>query len=244
MVKNEYYVYKVSVDSEVRYIGYGKGDRYLHCYSGRSSCVLLNRDYFFDKDIDVFIYIDNLSKEQAKQYEKEVIEEYKQHCLYNKTSNKFNLPDTVIIEMIHACSDVRDYFGGVSIIKSILETNYPDAHDYWVEDSVCGSLGLIKLRQLMDNCVLFNKVAVNMSLASELTLVHTMIYLSRVYQECLIKQEANIWKAKVAHLLGWEIEAEDMLLAGAKQNDIANKFNKSLSTVKRLAKRLKDEGRL
>jgi len=67
----------------------------------------------------------------------------------------------------------------------------------------------------------------------------------RLEQEALdAKQEASLWKAKVAHLLGWEIEAEDMLLSGAKQNEVATKFNKSISTVKRLAKRLKDEGRL
>ncbi|AHK11304.1 hypothetical protein S14_195 [Shewanella sp. phage 1/4] len=62
-------------------------------------------------------------------------------------------------------------------------------------------------------------------------------------QEALdAKQDADRWKDKVRHILGWEIEAEDMLVDGKKQVEVCIRFNKSASTVKRLVKRLKEEG--
>jgi hypothetical protein len=57
-----------------------------------------------------------------------------------------------------------------------------------------------------------------------------------------LEQENYILKTRLERLLGWEIQAEEMLLAGKKQVEICTRFDKSASTVKRLVKRLKEEG--
>ena len=36
------------MDNVLRYVGKGTGDRFKHCNSGKSTCALLNRDYFND----------------------------------------------------------------------------------------------------------------------------------------------------------------------------------------------------
>ena len=43
---DKYYVYKVTVEDEIIYVGKGKGDRYKHATSGKSHNFKLNKFYF------------------------------------------------------------------------------------------------------------------------------------------------------------------------------------------------------
>ena len=51
-----YYVYMCFVDDVLRYIGYGKNDRYKHCTSGRSHVSELNKAVAEGVDIQVYIH--------------------------------------------------------------------------------------------------------------------------------------------------------------------------------------------
>lgn len=68
-----YYVYECTVDGVVRYVGMGKGNRYQHCTSGKSSCSELNRDFHAGKDLVVRKVKEKLSKDQARWEEYELI---------------------------------------------------------------------------------------------------------------------------------------------------------------------------
>ena len=70
---NGHYVYCVKVDGKNKYVGKGKGNRFKHTYSGKSSCKQLNRDYFLGKDIVVYCIEDNLDQGEAVKLEKEWI---------------------------------------------------------------------------------------------------------------------------------------------------------------------------
>ena len=67
------YVYSVFVDGEKKYIGRGVGLRYMHPLSGKSSCALLNRDFFKGRLIQVVCTHNNLSKRHAVSIEAEMI---------------------------------------------------------------------------------------------------------------------------------------------------------------------------
>ncbi len=79
----EYYVYKVYVEGTLRYVGKGKGMRYKHAVSGRSSSVQLNRDYLEGKGIQVKLFKWGLSSENALKEEDKLISE-NFDSLYNK----------------------------------------------------------------------------------------------------------------------------------------------------------------
>lgn len=81
-----YYVYHCFVDGNLRYIGMGKGDRYKHCNSGKSSCAELNRDFLEDRKIDVQIIAKGLSKDEAVWTEISEINSNKDKGIYNKHS--------------------------------------------------------------------------------------------------------------------------------------------------------------
>lgn len=72
-----YYVYICTVDGELSYVGMGKGVRYTHCISGRSSCKELNRAYFQKAAMMVEVYKDSLSRQEALRLERELIEQLK-----------------------------------------------------------------------------------------------------------------------------------------------------------------------
>lgn len=88
----DHYVYIVFVDRNIRYIGKGCGDRYVHAISGTSHVWELNKAYFSDSVIEVLCYADTLSHENAIALEDSLISlwgcpEYKN--LYNtKSVNK------------------------------------------------------------------------------------------------------------------------------------------------------------
>lgn len=87
-MKNEYYVYACMVNGILVYVGKGKNDRYLHCTSGASSCVELNRDLFkYGKHkFNVLKVVHNLSEQEAFDMEKAVLMWNREGlCLYNRT---------------------------------------------------------------------------------------------------------------------------------------------------------------
>lgn len=60
-----YYVYIVYSEGNPVYVGKGKGGRFRHTISGKSSCLELNRDYFNGKYIEVLIVEDRLEEDAA-----------------------------------------------------------------------------------------------------------------------------------------------------------------------------------
>jgi len=80
---HSYYVYAAYVDDVLRYVGKGKGNRYLHCNSGKSSCYKLNEDHFQGRDIVVIKVFENLDNKTATEYETYILNELKDAGLYN-----------------------------------------------------------------------------------------------------------------------------------------------------------------
>lgn len=58
-----HYVYYAMHDGRIVYIGIGKGARYSHCTSGKSSCYYLNKLHFEKQQVSVGILIDKLSRD-------------------------------------------------------------------------------------------------------------------------------------------------------------------------------------
>jgi len=76
-----YYVYECHVDGVLRYIGMGKGNRYKHCTSGKSSCSELNRDFHEGKSMEIVKVKEKMTKMDALMYEADLI--IKTEGLYN-----------------------------------------------------------------------------------------------------------------------------------------------------------------
>lgn len=71
---NNYYVYVAKADDgQVKYIGKGKGSRYTHISSGRSSCVEANSYILSGGDIFCYKIIEGLSGDKALEIEAELI---------------------------------------------------------------------------------------------------------------------------------------------------------------------------
>lgn len=68
-----FYVYECRVDGVLRYVGMGKGNRYKHCMSGKSSCSELNRDFHEGKEITVIKVKEKMTKFDALMHEFELI---------------------------------------------------------------------------------------------------------------------------------------------------------------------------
>lgn len=81
-----YYVYIVTVDGEIRYVGKGSKDRYKHAVSGASSVPQLNKDFFEGKEIVVYKFCYRETSEEAELAEREYISSllYDGYDLYNK----------------------------------------------------------------------------------------------------------------------------------------------------------------
>jgi hypothetical protein len=87
-MSKEYYVYACLVKGVLVYVGKGKGNRYLHCTSGTSSCMELNRDLFKygAHNFKVIKVVDRLTEQEAFAMEKAVLlSEQQESTLYNKT---------------------------------------------------------------------------------------------------------------------------------------------------------------
>lgn len=82
-----FYVYEAYVDGELRYIGKGKGARWKHCCSGKSSCSELNKDFHEGKNIEVLIHKDKLLEHEAEGLEIDLIRSNIDKGIYNKRLN-------------------------------------------------------------------------------------------------------------------------------------------------------------
>ena len=78
-----YYVYICYVENAIRYVGMGKGNRYKHCVSGKSSCSELNKDFHAGKNMRVEIFKDSLTENDARLLEAYLVEQNIEG-LYNK----------------------------------------------------------------------------------------------------------------------------------------------------------------
>jgi hypothetical protein len=83
---DKYYVYFVYVVEELVYIGKGKGNRFLHPTSGKSSCAELNRHFFLGDRIETVIQKEGLTDKEASALERESIKNLKPK--YNKVFYK------------------------------------------------------------------------------------------------------------------------------------------------------------
>lgn len=79
----KYYVYGCFIENILKYVGMGKGNRYKHCTSGKSSCSELNRDFHAGKNLVVEFFAKNISRVEALHLEAKLISENKE-SLYNK----------------------------------------------------------------------------------------------------------------------------------------------------------------
>ena len=85
----KYYVYGCFVDKTLKYVGMGKGNRYKHCTSGKSSCPELNRDFYAGKKLHVELFAENLDRVSALHLESKFID--KNNDLYNKKAGLTSL---------------------------------------------------------------------------------------------------------------------------------------------------------
>lgn len=108
--QNIYYVYQAFVDGELKYIGKGKGKRYLHCLSGASSCPELNRDFHSGKKIEVIKYKEGIPESEAEGLEMLLIDQHKDNGIYNKRftpdySSKPNLERMKDVKILANCEE-------------------------------------------------------------------------------------------------------------------------------------------
>ncbi len=85
-----YHVYACYVDDVVKYVGYGKKQRYKHCQSGKSSSVLLNKAFFQNKKMETVLVFQDLTKEEAELREAMIIDEIGLENLYNISNPMFS----------------------------------------------------------------------------------------------------------------------------------------------------------
>lgn len=81
-----HYVYMVYIDQRLKYIGKGFGSRYQHCLSGTSHVFGLNKAYFEGNTIEVMLYADGMSEQNALNLESSLISLW--YC--HKNENLFN----------------------------------------------------------------------------------------------------------------------------------------------------------
>lgn len=80
MIPRKHYVYIVTVNGTVVYVGKGYGDRYLHTISGCSGNKELNRLYFAKAAMITEIYRDDMTDEEARLLERELISQLRPSC--------------------------------------------------------------------------------------------------------------------------------------------------------------------
>lgn len=90
----KYYVYKCFVDDKLRYVGKGKGDRYKHTISGRSTCARLNEAFFDGKEIKIKFFKWGLTDKQALFEESKLIN-HNVNSLWNLTKGGISLKETI-----------------------------------------------------------------------------------------------------------------------------------------------------
>lgn len=135
-----YYVYICYVDSEPKYIGMGKGKRYLHCVSGKSSCSELNRDFHAGKSLVVEKIEEELTQQEASALEVELIFEYSDYNLYNKQVYP-SLASQPMISKINGIKikekqEPKELFKQIAKVSpNITEHNFENLN-YWLHE--CG----------------------------------------------------------------------------------------------------------
>lgn len=131
-MSKEYYVYACLVKGVLVYVGKGKGNRYLHCTSGTSSCLELNRDLFRYgvHNFKVLKVVDDLSEEDALAMEKAVLMWDRDDGLYNKTygmNSKQKFDEYLALEFwFHLQSQTERNFkwNGVSLFDNPYEPEW------------------------------------------------------------------------------------------------------------------------
>lgn len=79
--KGRHYVYLAKFNNDIIYVGHGFNLRYLHPNSGASHVQELNRIFFLEEEsIEVEIFKDDMSKEDAIVLEKRLIDKYRPKC--------------------------------------------------------------------------------------------------------------------------------------------------------------------
>lgn len=125
----DYYVYACLVKGILVYVGKGKGNRYLHCTSGTSSCKELNRDLFRYgiHNFKVIKVVEGLTEQDAFDMEKAVLMWDRDDSLYNKTygiSSKQKFDEYLALEFwFHLQSKTEKNFkwNGVSLFDDECE---------------------------------------------------------------------------------------------------------------------------
>lgn len=126
-----YYVYKCYVDDELRYIGMGKGNRYKHCNSGKSSCSELNRDFHEGKVFRIEKVKEKLTENAASELEMELIWENEGKGIYNKLMHA-NLASQPMISKVAGIT-LKEKTKPEALYKQIAKIS-PDINEYDFEN--------------------------------------------------------------------------------------------------------------
>jgi hypothetical protein len=254
-----HYVYEVYVDDVVRYIGSGKGDRYLHGNSGRSSCIELNKDYFEGKVITVSIVKDGITKAKSLQLEKTLIESHPKGALYNRFRYKVSLNRSSKFNKINS-DEIRRVIehwysnGRCSVTKSLRKVyksslNSESKDTNWVTDIGSKTYFNNEFKRAVDSITIKSFVRLRNSAIfsygdhnAPLTTRIRQMDIAAKFEEELEKKEAEIemLKAKLEMALSikdnWETIAISHKDKGFTQKEISEIVGKSVSTIKRLFK--------
>lgn len=126
-MNKEYYVYACIVNGELVYVGKGKNNRYLHCTSGTSSCMELNRDLFKygAHNFKVLKVVDLLTEQEALEMEKAVLMWDREGLsLYNRTygvNSKQDFNEQLALEFWYYYQTTRESkfkWNGVSLFDN------------------------------------------------------------------------------------------------------------------------------
>ena len=120
-MSNNHEVYIGKLDGAVVYIGEGIHGRHKHLNSGVSNVYSANRIHFAAKSLDVEIYKDGISKQEAIELEKQLIEELnplwnrtnRMHTVgltraYNKLAKEYQFKDNLLHGIVRAAMDLCD----------------------------------------------------------------------------------------------------------------------------------------
>ena len=152
--KGKWFVYFCYVDGILRYVGEGEANRWMHCNSGKSNCVELNRAYFEGKTIRVEVVHECSSKAEAVSLECAYITEYR-HQLWNGykgTAGKFNLKPNIELRQQQAqafAESLSGIFEGFKLRELTQRQMVVELNQLGIKTARGGSWSLLQVQRVL-----------------------------------------------------------------------------------------------